>query len=140
MALRHIFAGFFGAALLASSAPMAAAYSAREYFSLDLSKAVLSPDPLGPPTTFEAVQIEAKGERASEPRWAREELKTEPKSVVIETVKLPHRAARSASPRRTGLARAHLARRHQNPLDAQAMDSRIQTWPCKSGGICNWKP
>jgi len=32
-----------------------------------------------------------------------------------------------------------LARRHGNPLDAQALDTRIQTWPCKSGGICDWK-
>ena len=43
-------------------------------------------------------------------------------------------------------ARSKLARR-SNPLDAQAMDTRgrksvqtsVQTWPCKSGGICNWK-
>jgi len=32
-----------------------------------------------------------------------------------------------------------LARRHGNPLDAQAFDTRIQVWPCKSGGICDWK-
>jgi hypothetical protein len=35
-------------------------------------------------------------------------------------------------------ARAKLARR-SNPLNAQAMDTRVQTWPCRSGGICNWK-
>jgi hypothetical protein len=32
-----------------------------------------------------------------------------------------------------------LARQHRNPLDAQALDTRIQVWPCRSGGICNWK-
>ena len=32
-----------------------------------------------------------------------------------------------------------LARRHGNPLDAQAMVTRVQVWPCRSGGICNWK-
>jgi len=32
-----------------------------------------------------------------------------------------------------------LARLHGNPLDAQAFDTRIQVWPCRSGGICNWK-
>ena len=37
-----------------------------------------------------------------------------------------------------GPAQARLARRHGNPLDAQASDTRIQVWPCKSGGICNW--
>lgn len=139
MALRQVFAGFFGAALLASSAPMAAEYHPQEYFSLDLSKAVLSPNPLGPLTAFEEVPIGAKGERASEPRWAREELKAEPKRVVIERVTRPHPLARAASLRRTGSVRADLAHRHLNPLDAQAMDSRVQTWPCTSGGICNWK-
>jgi hypothetical protein len=38
-----------------------------------------------------------------------------------------------------GAARANLAHRRRNPLDAQAMDTRIQVWPCRSGGICNWK-
>jgi hypothetical protein len=32
-----------------------------------------------------------------------------------------------------------LTRRHSNPLDAQARDTRIQTWPCRSGGICEWQ-
>jgi hypothetical protein len=36
-------------------------------------------------------------------------------------------------------ARAKLARRHSNPLDAQARDTRIQTWPCNSGAICGWQ-
>ena len=49
-------------------------------------------------------------------------------------------------------ARTKLAHRRSNPLDANAMDTRskrsgqksvqkaaVQTWPCKSGGICNWK-
>jgi hypothetical protein len=45
--------------------------------------------------------------------------------------------ARAEKPR--GAVRARLARRHGNPLDAQAFDTRIQVWPCKSGGICNWK-
>ena len=38
-----------------------------------------------------------------------------------------------------GNARVKLARRHGNPLDAQATDTRIQTWPCRTGGICNWQ-
>jgi hypothetical protein len=44
---------------------------------------------------------------------------------------------RAEQPR--GAARTKLARRHGNPLDAQAFDTRIQVWPCRSGGICNWK-
>jgi hypothetical protein len=44
---------------------------------------------------------------------------------------------RAEKPR--GAARTRLVRRHSNPLDAQARDTRIQTWPCRSGGICNWQ-
>lgn len=139
MALNRIFSVFFGAALFCSSASMAAEYRPDEYFSLDLSKAVLSPNPLGPPAAFEQVPIEAKADRASEPRWAREELKTEPISVATEKVVVPRRTAKVASLKPKASARTHLAHRHRNPLDAQAMDTRIQTWPCKSGGICNWK-
>jgi hypothetical protein len=36
-------------------------------------------------------------------------------------------------------ARTKVVRRHTNPLDAQAFDTRIQVWPCRSGGICNWQ-
>ena len=50
-----------------------------------------------------------------------------------------------------GAARSRLVHRHGNPLDAQARDTRLQahiqthirthirTWPCNSGGICNWR-
>jgi len=147
MALKHVLVGFFAAGLLCASASMAAEYRPEEYFSLDLSKAVLSPNPLGPPAAFEQVPIEARADRASEPKWAREELKTEPNTVATEQVTAPRRAAKAASltPKGSaGSARAHLAHRHRNPLDAQAMDTRIQkthiqTWPCRSGGICLWK-
>jgi hypothetical protein len=139
MALKQVFASLFGAALFCASVTMAAEYRPEEYFGLDLSKAVLSPNPLGPRAAFEQVPIEAKGDRTSEPRWAREELKTEPKSVATEKVTVPRHVASAAGAKRTGSARTHLAHRHRNPLDAQAMDTRIQTWPCRSGGICNWK-
>jgi hypothetical protein len=52
---------------------------------------------------------------------------------------VPRRLANTASVKPKPSARTHVAHRHRNPLDAQAMDSRIQTWPCSSGGICNWK-
>jgi len=37
--------------------------------------------------------------------------------------------------------RVKLAQRHGNPLNAQAMDTRIQKWPCNpdNGGICAWQ-
>ena len=57
-----------------------------------------------------------------------------PKPQIAETqVEKP----RAEKPR--AAARTKLARRHSNPLDAQARDTRIQTWPCKSGGICGWQ-
>lgn len=110
-------------------------YKPDEYLGLDLSKAVLSPKRLGPETQFAPVALEAKGEA-----HARAEPIDVPKKVAAERVhvsepKVAH--TKSAQPR--GAARTKLAHRHGNPLNAQAMDTRIQTWPCRSGGICNWK-
>jgi hypothetical protein len=112
-------------------------YKPDDYLGLDLSKAVLSPKRLGPETHFAPVALEARGGNEAQ---ARAEPIDVPKKVGAERVhvpapKLAH--ARSAPPR--GAARTKLAHRHGNPLDAQAMDTRIQTWPCRSGGICNWK-
>jgi hypothetical protein len=108
-------------------------YRADEFFGLDLSQAVLSPKRLGPATEFAPVRIEAMGE----PRPVRTERITRAKTQITAPV-TPHVAhARTEKPR--GAARTKLARRHGNPLDAQAFDTRIQAWPCRSGGICNWK-
>jgi hypothetical protein len=112
-------------------------YKPGEYLGLDLSKAVLSPKRLGPETQFAPVALEAKGGNEAQ---ARAEPVDVPKKVAADRVhvsepKVAH--ARSAEPR--GAARAKLAYRRGNPLDAQAMDTRIQTWPCRTGGICNWK-
>lgn len=149
--------------LALASAAMADEYRADEYLGLDLSKAVLSPKPLGPPQQFAPVAVEAKGDRSdrgSEANWARNDLKTEPRKVAVQDVKVtsplratgplrvthPHRVTHMASENRAsatprGSARTRLAHRHRNPLDAEAMDTRIQKWPCRSGegGICGWK-
>lgn len=129
------------ALLMSSGASAADAYRPDEFLGLDLSKAVLSPKPLGPATEFAPVAVEAKGDRNSEPSWARNELKTEPKKVAVQQVRVArvHVAAPVHDGRSHGAARTRLARRHSNPLDAQAFDTRVQVWPCKSGGICNWK-
>jgi hypothetical protein len=112
-------------------------YRPDDYLGLDLSKAVLSPKPLGPATQFAPVAVEARGGNDVQARAVTGDV---PKKVAVERVrvtvpKVVH--AKSAEPR--GAARTKLAHRHGNPLDAQAMDTRIQTWPCRSGGICNWK-
>ncbi|MBV9456735.1 MAG: hypothetical protein JO141_04355 [Bradyrhizobium sp.] len=139
-----------GSLALASTA-LADEYSADEFLGLDLSKAVLSPKPLGPSQHFAPLSVEARSDRSdrgSEPNWARTDLKTEPRKVAVQSVRdsRPYRATHVASGGRAsakpkGTARVRLARRHRNPLDAHAMDTRIQKWPCRAGegGICNWK-
>jgi hypothetical protein len=143
MALKSAFVAAICTGLLALSGPaMADQYQPDEFFGLDLSKAILSPKPLGPPTEFAPVPIEAKADRGRDAQ-ARAEPKRERKTVVrtakvktvVRTAKVT--AAPAAHPR--GAARVKLAKRHGNPLDAEARDMRIQTWPCKSGGICNWQ-
>lgn len=147
MVPRSLVPAMLAAALLASGGALAADYRPGDFLGLDLSKAVLSKTPLGPPTEFGPVAVEAQGDvkadRAGEPAWARNELKVEPKQVPVRTVRAapPHRATHVAAVKRHGTARVRLARRHHgDPLNAQAMDTRIQTWPCRSGGgICDWK-
>jgi hypothetical protein len=58
-------------------------------------------------------------------------------NVIAAKPRVAARHVVAAKPRVT--ARTNIARRHTNPLDAQAMDARIQVWPCRSGGICDWK-
>ncbi|MFZ2155811.1 MAG: hypothetical protein WAV72_06800 [Bradyrhizobium sp.] len=110
-----------------SGASIADEYRPDEYLGLDLSRAALSPKRLGPDARFAPVRIEARADRA--PSTARAEPATPTKARI---------AHRRAEPPR-GAARTKLARRHGNPLDAQASDRRIQAWPCRSGGICNWR-
>jgi hypothetical protein len=144
MVLKNVSVAIMCTTLLAWSGLAAAdEYRPDEFLGLDLSRAVLSPKPLGPAQRFVPVQLEANTDRGNEGAPARAEAKAEAKIVVHKTRVVHARAekpivhARAEKPR--GAVRARLARRHGNPLDAQAFDTRIQVWPCKSGGICNWK-
>lgn len=129
MGPNRVFAAILGATLVAwSGMSTAHEYRAGEFLSLDLSKAVLSPKPLGPPSQFETIRIEARAERAS----------SSPSARVARVPAKTHIAQQSVDKPR-GASRTKLARRHGNPLDAQASDTRIQVWPCKSGTMCNWK-
>jgi len=142
MVLKCLVPAVLAGALLTCGSVLAADYRPDDFLTLDLSKAVFSKAPLGPATQFAPVAVEAKGDRNSEPAWARNDLKVEPKQVPIRSVRAaaPHRLTHVASERRHGASRVKLAHRHGNPLNAQAMDTRIQTWPCKSGGgICDWR-
>jgi hypothetical protein len=135
MGLNKVFAAILGATLVAwSGMSIADEYRPGEFLGLDLAKAVLSPKPLGPATQFAPVQIEARADRASPAASARAARVTPAKATPA---KAPVAHARANKPR--GAARTKLVRRGGNPLDAQASDTRIQAWPCRSGGICNWK-
>ena len=116
--------------LMSGNAALADEYRAGEFIGLDLSKALLSPKRLGPETEFAPVRIEARSDRKP--------VKTE--RVVVQKAAAPKtRVVQERVEKPRGAARAKLARRHTNPLDAQARDTRVQTWPCKSGGICGWQ-
>jgi hypothetical protein len=127
MSVKRLVLGVWGAAslgalLLGGGAVRADDYRPDEFFRLDLNRAALSPKPLGPPAQFEPVPVEAKADPAPV---------ATPAAPVVEAARAPV-AKPQAGPRRK------LARSRGNPLDAQASDTRIQVWPCRSGGICNW--
>jgi hypothetical protein len=149
MVLRGAFFAVLGAVLIAGSAASAADYRPDEFLTLDLAKAVLSPQPLGPESSFAPVAVEAKGDTASGVL-----PQNDAKKVAVERVKgasvraeptsdTRHdgRVAEAQNKKPHGAARAHLAHGHGNPLNAQAMDTRIQKWPCNPdmGGICAWQ-
>jgi hypothetical protein len=141
MVLKNAFAAVLCTGLLMLGGPaLADEYRAGELLGMDLSKALLSPKRLGPETEFAPVPIEARTDR--------KQVKTE--RVIVPMVAEPKvverktRAAQGRVEKPRGAARTKLARRHTNPLDAQARDTRIQntriqTWPCKSGAICGWQ-
>jgi hypothetical protein len=142
MVLKAILAAAVGAVFLAGNPSIADQYRPDEFLALDLSKAVLSPKPLGPPAQFEPMRVEAKTDAQSKAvhvNAAPVHVDAVPKAVSAAPkaakTKIVH--ARPEKPR--AVTRTKLARRHTNPLDAQAFDTRIQVWPCRSGGICNWQ-
>jgi hypothetical protein len=163
MARKSVFTAAICVMLLAwSGVSIADGYHPGEFLGLDLTKAVLSPKPLGPPAQFAPGPLDVSADRGGgEPQAKAEpqpEPEAEPKTVVHTVravpaqkekesttrvahvrpeVRTPVTHARAEKPR--GAGRVKLARRHGNPLDAQALDTRIQVWPCNTGGICDWK-
>ena len=139
MVLKSAFVAAVCTGLLAVAGPATAAeYRPAEYLKLDLSKALLSPKRIGPEARFGPVRIEARSDEvASEVTDADLEASVWPKlpprkAHVAKTTEKP-----SVKPGNEP-GRAKLAKRNANPLDAQARDTRIQKWPCRTGGICNW--
>jgi len=150
MALRHISTIVIGAAALAgSSLSMAQQYRPDEYLGLDLSRAVLSPALLGPAQSFTPGPLDVTVDRADNRLRATAEPPAEGKTMpqfTERSVRARLRASTSgphASHARAERSAPHkplaLALHRRNPAEAQARDSSIQVWPCKSGGICSWK-
>ena len=135
MVPRNLFIASFCVTLMIwSGVATADQYGPDEFLKLDLSKAVLSPKPLGPAVGFTPGPLDVDVARGSAKMLSSGEPKAEPTIAVHNTRVVPARAQNTR-----GSTRTKLAKRHGNPLDAQARDARIQVWPCKSGGICNWK-
>jgi hypothetical protein len=140
MALKGVFAAVCCAAILAASSSWADEYRPDEFLSLDLSKAALSPKPLGPPAQFELRRDEAKTDVETKALDAAPaHVDAVPKHVVAAPKAAKTRIVHARAEKPRPPAPTKLVRRHSNPLDAQASDTRIQVWPCKSGGICNWQ-
>ena len=132
--------------LAISGQAVADQYRSGELLKLELPKAVFSSKRIGPETRFAPVRIEARSDEVKS-----DEAKSDSSDADLEASiwpKLPPHKARVAKTsvkphveetRAHINARTKLARRHGNPLDARATDTRVQTWPCRSGGICNWQ-
>lgn len=162
MVLKKFCLAAFCMMLMAGSGlSVAGEYHPGEFLGLDLPKALLSPKPLGPPATFAPGPLDVQLDRADVGTQASVEPKAEPRidtskitapevaspkiaASKITTSKFAVRKTRAAhaqmrAEKPHGTVRTRLARRHGSPLDAQAFDTRIQVWPCRSRGICNWK-
>jgi hypothetical protein len=167
MVLNRVCFAAFGVMILAWSGPSAAQqYRPNEFLNLDLSRAVLSPTPLGPVASFSPGPLDVTVDRGKDAAPASAELVVDPKTVVTATVHAENdstpknstpknstskpairsaasgmRAARVRTAERSAPHKPHalVALHGRNPMEAQARETAVQTWPCKSGGICNWK-
>lgn len=145
MVLKSACAAALGVGLLIWGGPilgtpaLADEYGAGEFLGMDLPQALLSSKRLGPETEFAPFPIEARTDRKQvKTERVVAERAAEPDTVARpKVVERKARVAQGRVEKARGAARAKLARR--NPLDAQARDTRIQTWPCKSGAICGWQ-
>ncbi|MGA7942048.1 MAG: hypothetical protein WCA43_19365 [Bradyrhizobium sp.] len=160
MVLNRVWLAAFGAMVLAwSGVASAQQYRPDEFLKLDPSHAVLSPKPLGPATSFTPGPLDVTVDRGKDAAQTSAEFVVDPKTVPVATVhaegkSTTHTALRvvAAGGVRAAHARAERSTPHhapralvalhgRNPMEAQAQarETRIQVWPCKSGGICNWK-
>ena len=98
-------------------------------------RAVLSPKPLGPPAEFVPVPVEAKDRPRRRGAGGGSAQSANQRSLSHEPDARSTRS-RVAHPRAEKprvAARTELAHRHGNPLDAQALDTRIQVLAVQVG-------
>jgi hypothetical protein len=138
---RALFSALCAGLLLLCGASLAEEYRPGEFLGLDLAPALLSPKPLGPATEFAPVPVQAKTDRRPDAAALPADSKSEPQAAAPKLLanRNPGPAAHARSDKPRPVVRTRLARRHSNPLNAQARDASVQVWPCRSGGICNWK-
>ena len=162
MVLNRVCFAAFGVMVLAWSGPSAAQqYRAGEFLNLDLSRAVLSPKPLGPAASFTPGPLDVTVDRGNNAAQASAELLVDPKTVAAATVHVENNSTpKDSAPKSvlrtaaSGMRAAHVrtaersvphkphalvALHGRNPVESQARETTVQVWPCKSGGICNWK-
>jgi hypothetical protein len=147
MVLKNVFIAAIGVTVLAwSGLSVAQQYRADEFLRLDLSSAVLSPKPLGPAASFTPGPLDVTMTRGSHAAQANTEPAAEPKAgpasenrMALKAATAGRRIAHARAERSIHAPRTALALHRRNPVDAEALDARIQVWPCKSGGICNWR-
>jgi hypothetical protein len=122
---------FVGAAVFASASSATEQPRSMIDSSFDLKRAILSPEPLGPPSHFEPPQAVAT------PPTAPPAVATAPAApaAAAPQATTPRKTV-SSKPRQKAAAAARKPR--ASPLDSYARDSRRQTWPCTGGGICAW--
>jgi cytoskeletal protein RodZ len=173
---RVCFAALGVMVLVWSGLSAAQQYRPNEFLNLDLSRAVLSPKPLGPAASFSPGPLDVTIDRGKDAAPASAELMVDPKTVATATVHAESNSTpRNSTPKnatskysasknstsktaiRTAASsmrgarvraadrsaphkpRALVALHGRNPVEAQARDTNVQVWPCRSGGICNWK-
>jgi hypothetical protein len=143
MVPKSVLPALLGVALLMGSVALAAGYRPDQYFGLDLSKAALSPNPLGPPSQFAPAPRRGNSDRTGAAARAGAALIPNAKKVALERISAPRtrKVARVGAAAPRGPLPTKVARRRANPRNALAWDPPIRTWPCnpRFGGICIWR-